>query len=40
MIAVPVKDLKAEDKADVDAFLKFLASDKATPILDKFGVVR
>ena len=36
MIAVPVKDLKA----DVDAFLKFLASDKATPILDKFGVVR
>ena len=40
MIAVPVKDLKSEDKADVDAFLKFLASDKATPILDKFGVVR
>lgn len=38
--AVPVKDLKAQDKADVEAFMAFLASDKATPILNKFGVVR
>lgn len=40
MTAVPVKDLKAQDKADVEAFMAFLASDKATPILNKFGVVR
>lgn len=40
MTAVPVKDLKAQDKADVEAFMVFLASDKATPILNKFGVVR
>ena len=40
MTSVPVKDLKAQDKADVEAFMAFLASDKATPILNKFGVVR
>ena len=40
MTAVPVKNLKAHDKADVEAFMAFLASDKATPILNKFGVVR
>lgn len=40
MTAVPVQDLKAQDKADVEAFMAFLASDKATPILNKFGVVR
>lgn len=40
MTAVPVKDLKAQDKADVEAFMAFLASDKATAILNKFGVVR
>lgn len=40
MTTVPVKDLKAQDKADVEAFMVFLASDKATPILNKFGVVR
>lgn len=40
MTAVPVKNLKAQDKADVEAFMAFLASDKATPILNKFGVVR
>ncbi len=38
MTAVPVKG--REDDADVKSFLDFLSSDKATPILEKFGVFR
>ena len=35
---MPVKGQEGE--ADVQAFLKFLSSEKASPILEKFGVVR
>ena len=38
MTAMPVKGQEGE--ADVQAFLKFLSSEKASPILEKFGVVR